>query len=469
MQISLSDLWRWDGKIDRGPYALIGIVAFLIKHNLDRAVSLHFFHQRWGLISYFFPPAHSAGVFSLVGSDRDFFLTMVALSLPFIWMGIVLTLRRLRSLGLRETLVLLFFFPVVNLIFFTLLCILPAKNDSESNEESGASESSSNFWDRLIPQGQLASGAMALLVTAPFGALAAYAGSSLLQNYGWGIFIALPFCQGLGATLIYSYHSPKHIYSCMIVALLSVFLLATILIFFAVEGMICLLMASPIVLALGAFGALIGYIIQRDYWQRAHMWPTFLVLILISPSLMGAERVLNPLPPFCSITSQVEVEASAERVWKGVISFREIPPPKEWLFQMGAAYPVSAELDGTGPGAIRRCVFSTGAFVEPIEVWDEPRLLKFSVSTIPPPMREWTFYREIHPAHLKDHLMVSGGQFLLTSISENRTLLEGTTWYSNRMWPASYWRLWTDYFIHRIHLRVLDHIKREVEENAHRK
>jgi hypothetical protein len=38
--------------------------------------------------------------------------------------------------------------------------------------------------------------------------------------------------------------------------------------------------------------------------------------------------------------------------------------------------------------------------------------------------------------------------------------LEGTTWYTNKMRPAAYWQLWSDMAIHRIHLRVLDHIKR---------
>lgn len=34
------------------------------------------------------------------------------------------------------------------------------------------------------------------------------------------------------------------------------------------------------------------------------------------------------------------------------------------------------------------------------------------------------------------------------------------------MWPAEYWQLWSDAIIHRIHLRVLTHIKRLAEENG---
>ena len=40
-------------------------------------------------------------------------------------------------------------------------------------------------------------------------------------------------------------------------------------------------------------------------------------------------------------------------------------------------------------------------------------------------------------------------------------------WYRHHMWPAMYGRLWSDSIIHRIHLRVLNHVKglSESEEN----
>ena len=65
----------------------------------------------------------------------------------------------------------------------------------------------------------------------------------------------------------------------------------------------------------------------------------------------------------------------------------------------------------------------------------------------------------IHPAHLDNYLQSRQGQFSLEALPDGRTPLIGTTWYSNRMWPASYWSLWSDYIIHRIHGRVLTHIK----------
>jgi hypothetical protein len=70
------------------------------------------------------------------------------------------------------------------------------------------------------------------------------------------------------------------------------------------------------------------------------------------------------------------------------------------------------------------------------------------------------------PPHLDHYLQSRQGEFLLERLPDGRTKLIGTTWYSNRMWPAAYWHLWSDYIIHRIHGRVLDHIKTLAEESA---
>ena len=77
-------------------------------------------------------------------------------------------------------------------------------------------------------------------------------------------------------------------------------------------------------------------------------------------------------------------------------------------------------------------------------------------------MREWSPYA-IHPAHLDHYLQSHQGEFFLEGLPDGRTRLVGTTWYSNRMWPGPYWSLWSDYIIHRIHERVLVHIKKLAE------
>jgi hypothetical protein len=213
---------------------------------------------------------------------------------------------------------------------------------------------------------------------------------------------------------------------------------------------------------IGTMGAYLGYHLQRRrYIGRGDQWMMLMLLVLF-PALMGAEFASKPQPPLCAVHSQVYVDAPPEEVWKNVICFPQLAPPTNPIFALGIAYPTGATISGTGRGAVRKCKFSTGAFIEPIHIWNEPKLLKFGVESQPPSMHETGFLREIHPAHLQGYLQIKGGEFAL-SPSGRGTLLQGTTWYTNRMWPVNYWRLWSDYIIQQIHMRVLEHVKKITE------
>jgi len=170
-----------------------------------------------------------------------------------------------------------------------------------------------------------------------------------------------------------------------------------------------------------------------------------------------ARWVLAPAGPGRAPADAVEVNAG------GVVLVSRVRNP---IVLARAVMERTPHLLLGGPGAERHCVFSTGAFVEPIEIWDEPRQLKFSVTSNPAPMQEWTPYSHIDPPHLQGFLVSNGGQFLLTPLPNGATRVEGTTWYRHGLWPTAYWRIWSDAIIHRIHMRVLKHIRDEAENNA---
>jgi hypothetical protein len=163
--------------------------------------------------------------------------------------------------------------------------------------------------------------------------------------------------------------------------------------------------------------------------------------------------------PLFEVTSSIEINAPPAEVWKHVVEFSELSEPEEWYFRTGIAYPKRARIEGAGPGAVRYCDFSTGTFVEPIEVWNEPYLLRFRVTENPEPMREWSPYARVQPPHLHGYFISRQGQFLLKELPGGKTLLQGTTWYQHGLWPAHYWRWWSDAILHRIHMRVLTHIR----------
>jgi uncharacterized membrane protein YhaH (DUF805 family) len=455
MKPKLSDLWRWTGPLERGPYLFWGVLLVAIKFNLDRLIAEAWFGKNWSGF------ARETWAFYLWQSplrevEPSLSLTLLIASLPFLWIGTVLTLRRLRDLRWRPFWLLLFFVPAVKLMFFAVLCVLKSEEQATLADPEGRLD---RLLGRVLPSGTIGSALMAIAATAVSALCAAWVGTSVFGNYGWTLFVGLPFAMGFVSVLIYSFREERSPRRCILVANTTVVLVGAGFLLFAIEGVICLLMAAPIGFAMASIGGILGYAVQKSLWWRPESMKLFCSVILLTPLAMELEQKLPPALPLLSVRSSLIVNASPEKVWRSVVAFSELPPPKELIFKLGVAYPMRAEISGRGVGAVRNCVFSTGPFVEPIEVWDEPHVLKFSVAKNPEPMQEWTPYRHVHPPHLNGYLESRSGQFRLVPLEGGRTLLEGTTWYHHHFWPANYWQLWSDYIIHTIHLRVLRHVK----------
>jgi uncharacterized membrane protein YhaH (DUF805 family) len=457
-----AELWRWQGRVGQKTYATVGLAAFVLKFCLDNFVAYVIFHRAWFLWSYWIPLGPSARLTALGTNDRAFVAVLLALAIPFIWLGVTLTVQRLRDAGQPVWLVGLFFVPVINVLFLALLCTLGTHPAEARREASPWPET--RALDGWIPRSALGAGLQSIAVTALIGLVFVALSTTALKSYGWGLFVALPFCMGLFSVLLYSYHQPRSYTSCIAVSLVPLGILGVVLLAVALEGFICILMAAPFALGLAAMGGMLGYAIQATHWLNKGTPVVMSIVLLFTPGVLGVERLAKPVAETFVVRTAIEVNAAPEKVWNQVVAFAEIPPPKELLFRAGIAYPIRAEISGHGVGAVRHCVFSTGPFVEPIEVWDEPRLLQFGVTANPAPLEELTPYGHIDAPHLHGYFVSEKGQFLLTALPGGKTRLEGTTWYQHTMWPVAYWHLWSDYIIHRIHLRVLEHIKTEVEK-----
>jgi uncharacterized membrane protein YhaH (DUF805 family) len=459
--MKIGSLSSFDGKVDRKTYAIVGLLGIAIKQNLDRLVGVYVFHYEESFFNYWRPLGKAARLNHLTNSEARFLLVLLLLAIPFIWVGVALTVRRLRDAGQPLWLVSLFFIPFLNLVFFIVLCALPSKGVPRQNE--AAPWPSVRSLDGIIPRGRIGSALLSIFLTTIIGLFFVLIGTKFIGTYGWGLFVALPFCLGMFSVLVYSYRERRTFSACMGVSVLPVVILGGILIAVAIEGLICVLMAAPLGLGLAMLGGALGHSIQAYHWGLNHKPAVLSIAILSVPLLFGMEHAAALRPLTFAVHSAIEINAPPTTVWQRVVAFNEIAPPTEMIFRAGIAYPIRAEIIGSGPGAVRHCVFSTGAFVEPIEVWDEPRLLRFSVTDNPAPLRELTPYVRIEPPHLHGYFVSHEGQFLLTALPGGRTRLEGTTWYSHAIWPEAYWHLWSDYVIHRIHLRVLEHIRSESE------
>jgi hypothetical protein len=366
--------------------------------------------------------------------------------LPFLLIGLALTLRRAVDAGRSPWWSLLFLVPYLNYAVIAALSAMPSRPGARLTAGAGGRRTS----PRVVA---VTAGLMTPVVAVGLGLL-------VFQStpYGAWLFVLTPFTLSAGIAFAFNHQRESSAYETLCLAGVILATSSSMLVLTGVEGLICVFMALPIVTPLVLFGAMVGH--RAAAVGDGSSSPAVFMLLAI-PLTAAVE------PPagvaIHEVRSSVIIDAPPAAVWPHVIAFSEIPPPDDWIFRAGVAYPIRAHIDGTGVGAIRYCVFSTGAFVEPITRWEPGRRLSFDVVESPATMRELSPYRDLSPPHLHGYLRAKRGEFRFVDLGGGRTRLEGSTWYQIEMAPEAYWEIFADALIHRIHQRVLDHIKREVE------
>jgi hypothetical protein len=326
------------------------------------------------------------------------------------------------------------------------------------------------WWARWVPASQLKAMGLTAGISVAVGIALILLVTHVFKSYGLTLFLATPCALGILAPLLYGLGAPRTFVEFLGIAILAQVALFAGVLVFAIEGIICILMASPIWMTLAVVGACIAYPIHWVMWRRYRFGNGFpvgmLLLLMLIPALAGAERAGETDAPLWELTSSIDIDASPSVVWAHLVEFPDMPGPRAWPFRVGIAYPIRAELKGRGVGATRYCVFSTGKAEEPVRVWEEGKLLDIDVISTPPPMVEWSPYPGIHPPHLDGYLVSERARFELIPLANGRTRLVGTSWYRNRIFPAAYWRLWSDAIIREVHRAVMTSVKERSEAAA---
>ncbi len=351
-------------RVPVGPrdYLVSGLTLMVVKYLVDATVMRLGANVFWSPIDYLNPTYAVRDVrTSLTPGLRT---ALVLWTLPFLWIGTSMTVRRAVDAGRSAWGGLLFFVPLVNYVLMIFLCFLPSRSHAPitPTEEPASSGSAAPAIDRRFRSAMLGLG-VSLLIGFPLAVLC----TVVLKSYGLSVFFGTPFVASVVTGFVHNRRETRPVGETALVATTGLLLVAGSLLLFAVEGMLCVTMAFPFAL------------------------------------------------------------------------------PIAWM------------------GALRRCEFSTGAFVEPITAWDAPRRLTFDVTEQPDPMRKLSPWRHVVAPHVTDGFRAIRGEFRLAALPDGRTRLAGSTWYVLRIQPRSYWSLWADGFVGTIHLRVLRHIRREAE------
>ncbi len=437
-------LWFGMSQVRRKAYLLSGFALLSLKAFVD-AITVYTVAGEWLHPLHYLHPAFSWRVDAVQSGGDTAFLIAGFLTLPFIWVGVSMSMRRARDAGWSPWFGLLFFLPLINGLMFLLLCFMPTRISTAAEDSTDNSRLPATLGMALQGIGAGAALGVLAMVVSVFG----------FGQYGSGLFVGAPFVMGVTASYLAQRGRDPNRFRGIGAALLAVILCEGTLLLLALEGAVCLLTAAPLAMGLATVGALVGSHWAMRQGGGGRATAALIVVLPLTTAIPNApaEQAVH------QVTTEVLVDAPAEHVWRHVVRFPDLPPPSDWVLKTGIAVPLRARIEGQGVGAVRYCEFSTGDFVEPITVWDPPHRLGFNVVEQPPSLSEWSPYSSIYAPHLDGFMESHRGEFLLQQLPGGQTRLVGTTWYSFDIAPAAYWTLFSDFILHRIHRRVLRHIK----------
>jgi hypothetical protein len=445
-----------ESPIDRRTYLTYGASLMALKYVVDASAIAVFAGVFWTPADYLLPMiSFNAAKMAQFPATLNLFLLLW--TLPFLWTGVVLSARRALDADIFPGVVVTFFVPLLNYLLMAVLSVAPSR---EPRPERVFVRQEPPHRDVPASESNPASTQWGIVAGAVTGVIAVIVGVLVLKTYGGAVFLGAPFVTGMISAVVANRIAPRTRRHTIMIGLASLAAIGATTLFLAIEGAICLVMAFPVAAPISIMGSVMGQLLARR--QQPPALGRLTLILLAVPLGAGIEAAM-PASPSRIVLTSMEIDAPASTVWQHVVSFREIQRPPAWYFRFGLAYPLRARIDGTGPGAVRHCEFTTGAFVEPITVWDEPRTLAFDVIRQPPPLREWSPYSRVYAPHLDGFFRTSRGEFRLVALSPSRTRLEGRTWYFLDMRPSIYWNFLADTILHAIHERVLEHVKEEAE------
>ncbi|MEO5931823.1 MAG: hypothetical protein ABIR47_17955 [Candidatus Kapaibacterium sp.] len=209
------------------------------------------------------------------------------------------------------------------------------------------------------------------------------------------------------------------------------------------EGALCLLMVSPLIIAMMFLGVYIGRWLFRVRRPRMNLSLATVAL------LMFVADFTSPHDHQSLVTDSLIIHASPSAVWPHVVAFPEIKERPSYLFfKVGLPMPASVTVDGYKAGAVRKSIFSNGLAVEEVMTVFEPgRHLVFDVS------------RQPNDPEIMGHVTMQRGEFILTDNGNGTTTMTVNSWYLLHTYPAWYFDLWAGSIARNVHLRVMEHIR----------
>lgn len=433
-----------DGRrMGRVPYAPIAAAAVLSQHVAVALAYAAAGRQVPTDAEFWLVPLRT---FARLGHSHPAVLA-AALLLAILSSGAVATvsLWRARDAARGHVAALMALIPLVQIPAIVVLAVLPSVKSAARPQPATAQT------------GSAADIALGVVVGMGLCVFAVVVSALLFREYGYGLFVMAPLLMGL----VTGYLANRRVViapdATTKLVLVSASLGGAMLIAFALEGLICLLMAAPLALLCAWIGGRTG----REMAIHRRGSPTAMSVAAL-PLVFLLEAMVPAQLQLASAESIV-INATPSQVWKAVIANEDIGPAPALPFRLGLAYPIASELRGEGVGAERIGRFSTGVARERVTVWEPGRRLAFRVLSTPPVMHELSPWPTVHAPHTVGYFQTTWTTFDLAPLPQGRTRLTIRAAHTLRLDPAPYWEPLARLAIQANNRRVLAHYKARAE------
>jgi hypothetical protein len=444
--------FAFEGQIRPLPYALGSAGVFFSQH-LAVAALFGVLHRDLGVNwRFWLYPLRSVAELNHASPVTAAFAFAFALLVA--WGLASLAFRRSMNAGGSGWVAAVVIVPIIQILAIVALAVTPARTVAASQPNDVPGGKRSMDWRTAI-QGMLA-GAGLTVFTVAVGAL-------IFGAYGYGMFVVGPFL--IGATTAYLANRKGDIGGVNTAGLVlcATALGGMALVAVALEGIICIILAAPLAVAVALPGGALGRSVALSGQRRANrslMNVAFLPIVFLSEQAFPPSKVVD-------MSQSIDVAAPADAVWRSLIHMDSIDSAPTLPFQLGVAYPVSAQIIGEGVGAKRVGVFSTGEAVERVTEWEPGRKLSFVVLSDPPALRELSPYKHVHAPHVVGYFHTITTSFALLPLPGGRTRVVLRSTHELKLDPVLYWLPLTRWVVSEDDGRVLAYVRRRSEASQH--
>jgi len=228
------------------------------------------------------------------------------------------------------------------------------------------------------------------------------------------------------------------------------------------EGVICMVMLSPIWIGFGWAGAFILRAQRRRAVDRRTLQSSFLVIPLVA----GLVEAQVPMPHEEILLSRsILVHASSAEIWPYAVSNRAIGPNEgRWTIShnlIGLPRPRATMIDGSGVGAVRTAYWGDHInFEEEITQWTPGRTLGWRFHFTNSSMQDYT---DKHISPDGEFLKIDTGDYTLHPISPELTRVTLNTRYVAMTHVNLYARIWGELLLGDTQDNILTIIKDRAE------